>query len=188
MAQHFRDRKSSLLHRTLLIRQSTFLVRADVHDLPVFQGCLNAATAGAHVTKGKEFLLCLASWGIETHAHRTFADQCVAERMIFRVLGQAFGGYDRFSVGIDCQHKARVHSLLIHDDRAAGAFPHAATFFRLHELQVVPERFHERVPRLHLEGVVFAVYLELDLTFHDLASSTACKIANFVISVTVFFR
>ena len=65
MAEYFRDGMSSLLHRTLLVGQSTFLVRLHVHNFAVFDNNLDGATTGADVTKREDFLLGFAARGGE---------------------------------------------------------------------------------------------------------------------------
>src|SRR5439155_9872203 len=79
------------------------------------------------------------------------------ERMQVAVLGQPLDRGDPATVGLDGQHRARLHRLPVHQDRAGTACRGVAADVRPREAEGLPDEIDEQLARLHLGLVGGAV-------------------------------
>jgi hypothetical protein len=86
----------------------------------------------------------------------------VVERLLDRVQlavsGEALDGRDLEPVGLDAEHRARLHGLTVHEHRAGPARGRLAPDVRPGEAEALAKDVHEEVSGLQLELVPRSVH------------------------------
>ena len=94
-------------------------------------------------------------------------DECALHRMQLVAVGKAFDRADALALRLDREHQAGPDRLVVEDHGACTAHAVLATDVRSGQPALVADHVDQRLSRLHLNGVVTAVDVELDIDLLD---------------------
>src|SRR5271170_4141074 len=91
--------------------------------------------------------------------------------MQFVAVGEAFDGADLLAVGLDCEHQAGAHRLVVDDDGAGAADAMLAADMGAGQPAIVADGVDQRFARLDPNRIIAAVDVQGDVEFFVHAST-----------------